>query len=106
MGGTVVIPYLFGMDYSQLPGLAFFQSSKDDTPPKPLVVRDSKKTNTDPPASSGLTKPQWAGIAGAAALIVGYPGYSKLCSSKPTEAAPEKKSGLFSCSGCSDQSGT
>jgi len=103
--GAVSIPLLFrmlGVDYRQLPGLSYFQSSEEGT--KSGNKRTPPRNNGDPPASSGLTKPQWAGIA-AAAAFVGYGGYSKLCSSKTTEVDPEERSGILAFSE-SDQSGT
>jgi len=102
LGVALAIPFLFGMNYNELPSFPFFQSSEGGKNTNNKSKSTAQKGKTDPSASWGLTKPQWGAIAGVAS-IVGYGGYSMLCSSKPTGVAPEENRGMFSSS---DQSGT
>jgi len=103
LGVALAIPFLFGMDY-KLPSFPFFQSSEEGKSTVDKSKSTTLNSTNDPPASWGLTKPQWGAIAGAAA-IVGYGGYSMLCSSKPAGVASVENpgTGMFSSS---DQSGT
>merc|ERR1711964_423410 len=103
LGVALAIPFLFGMDY-KLPSFPFFRSSEEGKSTVDKSKSTTLNSTNDPPASWGLTKPQWGAIAGAAAIF-GYGGYSMLCSSKPAGVASVENpgTGMFSSS---DQGGT